>query len=186
MKTKTPATIEDLYKVEGQAELVNGKIARMPLHVGYVAYVIGNLKLSLYKYSENGGMKGYAYGSAVAYEVDLPHRKAFCPDLAFYTGTDKPSMKFPVGAPIFVIEFRDPGSFGHAADRKLAAKIKDYFDAGTQIVWDVDVLRDRVIRSYHATNPDEPTIYKEGDVADAEPAVPGWSMPVDDIFSTRR
>ncbi|HYO49410.1 MAG TPA: Uma2 family endonuclease [Chloroflexia bacterium] len=186
MKTKTPATIEDLYKVEGQAELVNGRIVRMPLHVGYVAHVIGNVKISLYNYSDNGGKKGYAFGSTVAYVVDLPHREAFCPDLAFYTPTGKLSGKFPVGAPVFVIEIRDPGSFGPAADRKLAAKIKDYFDAGTQIVWDVDVLRDRVIRSYRATNPDEPTIYKEDDVADAEPAVPGWSMPVDEIFSLRR
>jgi Uma2 family endonuclease len=30
VSTKTRATIEDLYKVEGKAELVNGEIAEMP------------------------------------------------------------------------------------------------------------------------------------------------------------
>ena len=30
MSTKTRATIEDLYKVEGKAELVNGEIVEMP------------------------------------------------------------------------------------------------------------------------------------------------------------
>ena len=30
MRTKTRATIEDLYKVEGKAELVNGEIVEMP------------------------------------------------------------------------------------------------------------------------------------------------------------
>lgn len=30
MSPKTRATIEDLYKVEGKAELVNGKIVEMP------------------------------------------------------------------------------------------------------------------------------------------------------------
>jgi hypothetical protein len=30
MSTKTRATMEDLYKVEGKAELVNGAIVEMP------------------------------------------------------------------------------------------------------------------------------------------------------------
>ena len=30
MDVKTRATIEDLYKVEGKAELVNGEIVKMP------------------------------------------------------------------------------------------------------------------------------------------------------------
>ena len=30
MRAKTRATIEDLYKVEGKAELVNGEIVEMP------------------------------------------------------------------------------------------------------------------------------------------------------------
>ena len=30
MRTKTHATIEDLYKMEGKAELVNGEIVEMP------------------------------------------------------------------------------------------------------------------------------------------------------------
>ena len=34
MSTKVEATIEDLYKVEGKAELVNGEIVEMPLTGG--------------------------------------------------------------------------------------------------------------------------------------------------------
>jgi hypothetical protein len=30
--------------------------------------------------------------------------------------------------------------------------------------------------------PKHPLIFRRGDVADAEPAVPGWQMPVDDLF----
>ena len=33
-----------------------------------------------------------------------------------------------------------------------------------------------------ASAPDDPTIYYVGEVAEAEPALPGWSMPVADIF----
>lgn len=31
--------------------------------------------------------------------------------------------------------------------------------------------------------PDKPTIYQRGEFAEAEPAVPGWRMPVDDLFA---
>jgi len=64
----------------------------------------------------------------------------------------------------------------------MAAKRADYFAAGTQVVWDVDLQSDDIVRSYTADNPDNPSIYRRGDMADAEPALPGWQMPVDDLF----
>ncbi len=64
----------------------------------------------------------------------------------------------------------------------MAAKRADYFAAGTLVVWDVDVLRDQVVRVYRADNPDRPTVYHRGETAEAEPALPAWSMPVDDLF----
>jgi hypothetical protein len=53
--------------------------------------------------------------------------------------------------------------------------------AGTLCVWDVDVLNPDIIKSYHANDPDNPIIFRRGDIADAGEAVPGWSMPVDDL-----
>ncbi|MBA3442790.1 MAG: hypothetical protein H0T92_23315 [Pyrinomonadaceae bacterium] len=50
-------------------------------------------------------------------------------------------------------------------------------------MWDVDLLSDDVVKAYHADDPDHPMIFIRGDIADAEPAVPGWRMPVDDLFS---
>ena len=41
----------------------------------------------------------------------------------------------------------------------MAQKRADYFAAGTQVVWDVDVLREGLIRAYRATAPDAPTVY---------------------------
>lgn len=34
---------------------------------------------------------------------------------------------------------------------------------------------------WDTTTPDQPTVYHRGDLAEAEPAVPGWTMPVDDL-----
>ncbi|MGH8566278.1 MAG: hypothetical protein ACREXW_20250 [Gammaproteobacteria bacterium] len=65
----------------------------------------------------------------------------------------------------------------------MADKRRDYFAAGTLVVWDVDVLRDQVVRVYRAGDPGHPTIYRGGEVAEAEPTEPGWSMPVDRLFS---
>ena len=64
----------------------------------------------------------------------------------------------------------------------MAHKRADYSAAGTQVVWDVDVLREELIRAYRATAPDTPTVYRRGEMAEAAPALPGWSFPVDEIF----
>lgn len=58
----------------------------------------------------------------------------------------------------------------------------DYFATGILVVWGVDGPRAHVVRVYRAANADQPTIYQRGQMAEAEPAVPGWRMPVDDRF----
>ena len=113
--------------------------------------------------------------------VDLPNRKSFCPDAAYYTGP-RAKMKFLPQAPDFAAEVRSEGDYGPAAEREMAAKRADYFAAGTKVVWDVDLLSDDVVRVYRADSPEQPTIYRRGETAEAEPAVPGWTFPVDELF----
>ena len=78
---------------------------------------------------------------------------------------------------------RSEGDYGRRAEEKMARKRADYFAAGTLVVWDVDVLRDQVIRSYGPDDPEAPRVFHRGEFADAEPVLPGWSMPVDDLFA---
>jgi hypothetical protein len=49
-------------------------------------------------------------------------------------------------------------------------------------VWDVDLLSEDVVRAYRADDSEHPKVFRRGEMADAEPAVPGWTMPVDDLF----
>jgi Uma2 family endonuclease len=63
----------------------------------------------------------------------------------------------------------------------MADKRADYFAAGTEVVWDVDP-RAEVVHVYRRSAPDQPMTYRRGEVAEAEPAVPGWRMAVDEIF----
>ena len=123
---------------------------------------------------------GYAIPDNVAFTVNLPHRRSFAPDAAFYVGELR--MGFLEGAPRFAVEVRSESDYGPAAERRLARKWADYFAAGTLAVWDVDLLGTVVVRVYRAREPERPTVYRRGEVAEAEPAVPGWSMPVDDLF----
>jgi len=49
-------------------------------------------------------------------------------------------------------------------------------------VWDVDLLGADVVRVHRASDPDRPRVYRRSERAEAEPALPGWSMPVDELF----
>ena len=179
MSTKVEATIEDLYKVEGKAELVNGEIVLMSPTGILPSYTAGKILTSLQRYSEQQKL-GYAMPNNVAYVVNLPHRKSFSPDVSLYVG--KLTMKFGEGAPVFAVEVRSEGDYGRYAERQMARKRADYFAAGTLVVWDVDILSDDVVKVYRANDPETPVIYRRGESAEAEPAVPGWTMPVDDLF----
>jgi hypothetical protein len=64
----------------------------------------------------------------------------------------------------------------------MQEKRADYFACGTLVVWDVNLLSEDVIKSYKASDPENPIIFHRGEMADAEPAVPGWQMAVDELF----
>jgi len=183
MSTKVEATIEDLYKVNGKAELVNGEIVHMSPTGGLPHYAARQVTISLALYEKAMG-RGYAIGDNTAFVVNLPHRKSFSPDAAFYSG--KLTMKFSEGAPVFAVEVRSEGDYGPRAERQMAQKRDDYFAAGTLVVWDVDLDSENVVRVYRASTPTTPVVYKRGEIAEAEPALPGWTMPVDDLFLKER
>ena len=58
--------------------------------------------------------------------------------------------------------------------------------SATDIPVDVDVLREERVRVYAAENPAEPRVYRPGERAEAEPSLPGWSMPVEDLLKGSR
>jgi Uma2 family endonuclease len=182
MSTKVEATIEDLYKVEGKAELVNGEIVEMPLTGGLPHYAARQITISLATYERNI-RNGYAIADSAAFVVNLPHRKSFSPDAGFYIG--EITMKFFRGAPVFAVEVRSENDYGPRAERQMAQKRADYFTAGTLVVWDVDLLSDDIVRVFRASDPEKAKIYRKGQIAEAEPAVPGWTMSVDDLFPVR-
>ena len=182
MNIDTEATVEDLYRLpeNAKAEIVNGKLVLMSPTGFMPGRAGGEIYASLRDY-ERRTKSGYALPDNVGFIVNLLHRRSFSPDAAFYIG--KPiGGKFLNGAPVFAVEVRSENDYGEAAKEAIAAKRRDYFAAGTLVVWDVDVLKAEVVRVYLASNPQQPQIYHRGEMTVAEPAVPGWLMPVDDLF----
>jgi Uma2 family endonuclease len=175
----TERLIAELYKVEGKAEIVDGGIVCMSPTGGWPNRAAAAIYSSLRAYERS--TKGWAFADNSAFLVELPHRTSFSPDAAFFTAHG-PTMKFQRGAPDFAAEVRSEGDYGSSAELKMAKKRADYFAAGTKAVWDVDLESDEVVRVYRASSPNDPTVYRRGETAEAEPAVSGWTMPVDELF----
>jgi Uma2 family endonuclease len=182
MSTKVNATIQDLYYVPDnqKAEIINGEIVLMSPTGAAPNFAAGEIFASLREYSRRTKL-GRAVTDNAGFKVNLSHRESLSPDAAFYTGRAS-GMKFFDGAPVFAAEVRSENDYGTKAEREIAEKIADYFAAGTKVVWDVDLLNKDVVKVYRASDPNNPTIYHRGEVAEAEPAVPGWIMCVDDLF----
>jgi Uma2 family endonuclease len=182
LSTKIEATIEDLYRVpeNGKAEIVNGELVLMSPTGGVPGRAAGAIYISLHDYERRVG-GGYAFPDNVGFVVNLPNRRSFSPDTAFYRGELRGGL-FLAGAPVFAVEVRSAEDYGPAAERKMSAKRADYFAAATLVVWDVDVLREKLVRVYRSTDPNNPTVYRAGETAEAEPALPGWAMAVAEIF----
>jgi Uma2 family endonuclease len=181
MITRPSATIEDLYHVRGKAEIVNCDFVYMsPTGIGHgrAAFKIAT-SLAAHE-EEHGG--GYAVGDNVGFVVRLPNRLSFSLDAAWYVGNVH-SKKFAEGAPLYAVEVRSPEDYGPAAERAIAAKIADYFAAGTLVVWDVDLEGEDTIRKHTPDAPGEPQVFGRNDIADAEPAVPGWRFNVAKLFA---
>ncbi len=178
---KIAATLEDLRHLpnNGKAELVKGELVLMSPTGGLPGYAAGEIFASLREYAQRT-RAGHAFADHVGFIVDLPDRVSFSPDAAFYIG--KLTMKFLEGAPTFAVEVRSEGDYGPAAEQEMESKRADYFSAGTLVVWDVDLLSEEVVQAYRAENPTVPTVYRRGEHAAAEKAVPGWSLAVDSLF----
>jgi Uma2 family endonuclease len=119
--------------------------------------------------------------TAKAFAFICRNRDSFSPDAAFVDNEQK-EMRFYEGAPTFAVEVRSEDDYRAQAEKEIAQKRADYFAAGTRVVWDMDLLSEDVVKKYVSDKPDEPQIFRRGEAADAELAVPSWKMNVDDLF----
>jgi hypothetical protein len=178
------ATLDDLARTPGKAELIGGSIVRL-LPTGHLPNrVAARIFRSLDDHAERTGL-GVAFTHNMEFAIPelSSGRESFSPAVSYYHGPlPADLMDFIQGPPTFAVEVPSKGDYGGAAEKEIAAKRADYFEAGTSIVWDVDP-RARVVRVYRAGTPDQPTTFHPGQEADAEPAVPGSRLATDLLFA---
>jgi Uma2 family endonuclease len=182
--TPTPATLDDLSRVKDQAELIAGRIVQsMPAGLLHNRIAKRTFQ-SLDAHAAQTGV-GEAFTDSLGYAIRPPMpsgRESFSPDASYHAGPF-PADEWALidGGPTFAVEVRSPDDYGPAAEAALAFKRSEYFQVGTQAVWDVDPRAETVALD-RATAPAAAVVFRRGGVADAELAVPGWRMPVDAIF----
>ncbi len=168
------ATISDLMRLEGRAELVRGEIRRLSLLRYGEAIAVGNIRFALHRVE--GPLRGEVYGTTLVYALPTQPsgRQTISPVVSWFAGPWPEDRMGPIiGAPRFAGELSD--------EPELDARRADYFRAGTLVLWEIDVRAAtvRVWRNGEA----EPRTFVGGQVIDAEPAIPGWTMSVDEVFS---
>ncbi len=184
MSVQTRATLDDLMRVEGKAELIGGRIVESMATGRRPSLIATRIARKLGDFAERQG-RGEVHGDNVGYAVPelVSGRETFSPDASFYDGPPQTNdMRFIDGPPTFAVEVRSENDYGPAADAEYAAERTDYFEAGTQVVWDVDPEA-QIVDCYRADAATAPVRFHPGDQADAEPAVPGWRLDIAWLFA---
>src|SRR5439155_17671563 len=158
------ATLEDLYNEPGKAELIGGRIVQFMPTGRKPNRVAGKIFRRLADYSETTGI-GEAYTDNMGFAVPelSSGRESFSPDAAYYVGKlPENPMRFVEGTPTFAVEVRSEND----DEAEMADKRADYFEAGTEVVWDVDPIAE-CIHKY--TSPTHKTTYQHGPPAAPDP-----------------
>ena len=178
------ATLADLARTKGKAELIGGRI----VHLMATGHRPSRMAAHIFKsLGDHTGAIGQGVASTGNIGFTVPElssgRESFSPDASYYLGPLPPDeMNFIAGAPTLAVEVRSKGDYSHAAEAEMAAKRADYFEAGTAVVWDVDI-KAGLVRAYRHEAPDRPTVFGPGQEADAEPTILGWRIVVDLLFA---
>lgn len=159
-------------------ELVQGKLRQMEFadrQHGRIAAQIGSY---LGAFVATNGL-GETYAAGTGFIIDTVPDTVRASDVSFVSreraeATAEERGFFP-GAPDLAVEVISPN------DRysEIKEKMSDWLRAGTQMVVVIDPHQ-RTATVYRA--PDDICMLTEGDVLDGGTVVPGWRMPLADVF----
>jgi Uma2 family endonuclease len=158
-------------------ELIDGKvIALMPpieIH-GEIALAIGSFLRPFVRQHKLGRV--YV---ETGFRLDRNPDKVRAPDVSFLESSRLPQgderFAFVEGAPTLAIEVISPGESWDNVEEK----VRLYFEAGTKVVWLVEPRRHIVTVRYFQSAPLD---YFEGDIIPGGEILPGFELPVKEIF----
>lgn len=160
-------------------ELVDGEVREMPPAGHRQGRVAMRVSTPLHHFVTSGRL-GEVYAAETGFRLASDPDTVRAPDVAFVRAerveeAGDPESYFP-GAPDLAVEVISP------TDRysDVLAKVGDYLNAGTRRVVLVDP-QNRTVSVFAADG--ERADLTEGDVLDGGDVVPGWTLPVRDIFA---
>ena len=159
-------------KTDYNYEFVNGQVfKKQPMKQNELPMVQFLTRL----FSKTSAYKNYGELMPEADTYIDEYRKRV-PDLAYFTAEQIKQAAIDVKVvPAFVIELlSDSESFDD-----VEKKIRDYFDAGVQVVWYISPKSKRI---HNYTSPKNVTICADNDVCSAEPALLDFKFEVRELF----
>ena len=178
--TSTPITAEELARLsmpDKSVELVRGQLmVREPPGTRH-GDIAGRLYLRVANFVEAHRL-GVAYPQDTGFLIRSNPDTVLAPDVAFVARERVhlvPSTGYAPLAPDLVAEIRSPGD----GPSEVLAKVADWYDAGTRLVWVIDPHRRRAV-VYRANG--SLTELDWHDSLDGEEIIPGFRLPLDVLF----
>ncbi|MBK8136546.1 MAG: Uma2 family endonuclease [Chloroflexi bacterium] len=150
------------------------------------ASVAGNLYTALRVYANLSGL-GTAFPPGLFYALWKANpgvNKARVPDASYVRKEHLPNVYDALmpfhGAPDFavcIVSQVDPTLF-------TLEHVRDYLAAGTEQVWMIFTAPLREIHVYLRDKPDVIRVYREDDIVDGAPTLPGFKMSAAQVFQT--
>jgi Uma2 family endonuclease len=183
MATTKPAlmTAEDLWALPdapGRYELIEGKLLQMPPAGDDHGHIGARIVRRLLNFVDDRDL-GLVHQSSTGFVLARNPDTVLDPDVSF-TRVERirprdASKGFVEGAPDLAVEVISPSN----TRREMADKVARLLRAGTSLVWVVDP--DRRTVTVHAPDA-SPRTLREDDTLDGGAILPGFSLPVADIF----
>lgn len=85
-------TLDDLYQHSGKAELLHGQVVALMPTGRAPSFAALEIAVALRLHVRGTGLPGIAVADNAGFVVDLPHRRSFSPDAAYYEGPNSGMM----------------------------------------------------------------------------------------------
>ena len=160
-------------------ELVKGELKRMSPTGDEHGEVTMELASALHQYVKLNNL-GKVYAAETGFKLESDPDTVRAPDIAFVSMERIQAagriQGYRGGAPDLAVEVLSPGN----TKREMAEKVKDYFAAGARLVWIVNPKL-KTVAVYRSLR--DIITLTEKDTLDGGSVVPGFQIPVAEIFA---
>lgn len=159
-------------------ELVDGELRDMGNSGALHGYVCSTLMILMGGYIRDQKL-GVVLDSSTAFQMKSGNKRS--PDLAFFAkerlqGMTELPTGFLDGAPDLAVEVLSPSNTVEEIHNKLV----EYFENGTRLAWVIHPSEKYILVYCSAQEPDR--LLKSVDFLEGEAVIPGFTMPVADLF----